>query len=297
MTLLSKDIKLIGVDLGGTKVAAGLISGSEIVKKSYRLLKDRVEDAEAVINLIKEVIDELIDPEVQGIGIGVPSLVDREKGIVYDVQNIPSWKKVPLQQIIGESYNIPVYLDNDANCFAVGELKFGEGKGDDNFVGITIGTGMGSGIITNGHLLQDANCGSGEFGSIPYLDGIYEDYCSGKFFTNHYHTSGKELYKRAENNDPEAIEAFNAFGTHLGKALQTIMFAVDPKKIIIGGSIVQSKKFFHDTMIKTVAAFPYKESVSNLKIAYTNTENIAILGAASLYYDRQTEESIKIPQI
>ena len=148
---------------------------------------------------------------------------------------------------------------------------------------------MGSGIITNKHLLKDANCGSGEFGSIPYLDGIYEDYCSGKFFKTHYNETGENLLNQAKKGDKTAIQAFQQFGKHLGNAIKTIMFSVDPKEIIIGGSVSSSKEFFIDSLIKTVKDFPYPNSVENLKIKFSNTQDIAILGAASLIYDRTGE--------
>ena len=153
-------------------------------------------------------------------------------------------------------------------------------------MGITLGTGIGSGIISNGHLLQDANCGSGEFGSIPYLESIYEDYCSGKFFQNHYKERGENMLIKAKNNNPQALKAYEEFGKHLGNFIKTILFAVDPKKISIGGSVSGSKDFFFDSMMRTINTFPYHESVKNLEISFTEHKNSAIFGAASLYFDR-----------
>ncbi|RLD73359.1 MAG: ROK family protein [Bacteroidetes bacterium] len=282
----AEKIKLIGVDLGGTKVAAGLVEEAHILKQEYSLIPNTSKNKQDIIDTIIKVIDSVYDKDVAGIGIGIPSLVDRHKGIVYSVQNIPSWQKVHLKEILENHYKIPVYLDNDANCFALGEYKFGTGIGVENFVGITLGTGMGSGIISKGHLLDDANCGSGEFGSIPYLEGIYEDYCSGKFFKTHYNKTGEEIFKQAKKEDPEALKAYEEFGFHLGNTIKTILFSVDPEEIIIGGSIVNSKEFFKESMLKSLDEFPYKESINNLKVKFTNTANIAILGAASLYFDR-----------
>lgn len=278
--------KLIGIDLGGTKVNVGLVEGMEIVDKKYQLLPVNSKNADEITELIINLISGLFDSSVKGIGIGIPSLVDREKGIIHSVQNIPAWKEIHLADILQKKFKVPVYLDNDANCFALGEYRFGAGQNCENFVGLTIGTGMGSGIITNGHLLNDANCGSGEFGSIPYLDGIYEDYCSGKFFKTFYQEDGENLLKKAGQGNASAIKAFSEFGTHLGNAIKTIMFSVDPHKIIIGGSVSHSRKFFHDPLLAAINSFPYPNSVKKLKIIYTNTHDIAIFGAASLYYDR-----------
>ncbi len=278
--------KLIGIDLGGTKVNVGLVKGMEIINNKYKLLPVNSKNSDEITELIINLISELFDSSVKGIGIGIPSLVDRQKGIIHSVQNIPSWKEIHLADILQEKFKVPVYLDNDANCFALGEYKFGAGQNCDNFVGLTIGTGMGAGIITNGHLLKDANCGSGEFGSIPYLDSIYEDYCSGKFFKTFYNDDGENLLKKAKQGNAVAIKAFNEFGTHLGNAIKTIMFSVDPHKVIIGGSVSNSKEYFHDSVLDSINNFPYPNSVNILEIIYTNTPNIAIFGAASLYYDR-----------
>jgi glucokinase len=280
------NISLIGVDLGGTKVEAGFVRDDEILKKNYNLIDGKSEDPMVITNQIIKTIEPLFDKSIKGIGIGVPSLVNRNKGIVYDVQNIPSWKKVHLAEIIQKEFNVPVFIDNDANCYALGEFILGKENENDLFIGVTLGTGVGSGIISSGHLLEDANCGSGEFGSIPYLDGIYEDYCSGKFFQDHYNEKGEHLLTRARNREPDALKAYAEFGTHLGNFIKTIMYATDPKKISIGGSVAGSKEFFLKSMIKTINTFSYKRSVNNLNISFTENKNSAVFGAASLYIDR-----------
>lgn len=283
----SKSVKLIGVDLGGTKVNVGLVEGNKILSNEFvKLPKDSKSEWD-VINIIIDLIKmQLGEQKVEGIGIGVPSIVDREKGIIHEVQNIPSWKEVALADILIKEFGIPVFIDNDANCFAYGEFKFGLGKGYKHLVGLTLGTGMGSGIITNGHLMGDANCGSGEFGMIPYKDGIIEDYCSGKFFKNFYDSNGEELMILAKEGDSMAIEAFKQFGEHLGNAVKTILYAVDPQVIIVGGSVVNSVEFFEASLVRSINDFAYKKVLENFEILYSKTSNIALLGAASLYYDR-----------
>jgi glucokinase len=277
---------LIGVDLGGTKVAAGRIDGHELSKLAYKLIPAKSENPDDITNVIKEVIEELFNEDVMGIGIGIPGLVDREKGIVSDVQNIPSWQEIHLQDILEDHFNIPVYLDNDANCFALGEARFGSGKNVDDFVGLTLGTGMGAGIIKDGFLLPDAHCGSGEFGNIMYLDSIYEDYCSGKFFTDKYRMKGEEMAEAAEKRDPLAVRAFEEFGKHLGNAIKTIKLAVDPKMVIIGGSVAKAHKFYETSMWKTLLDFPLPKAMTDFEVVFSDVKNVAVLGAASLYLDR-----------
>ena len=115
----------------------------------------------------------------------------------------------------------------------MGERFFGKGKDYDDFVGLICGTGLGAGIIKGGHLMPDRDFGAGEFGEIPYLDKIYEYYSSGQFFQNVYGEDGNIMAEKARQNDNSAIKAFEEFGSHLGKAIKTIMLAVDPAAIIM----------------------------------------------------------------
>lgn len=291
--VLTNNGALIGVDLGGTKVAAGRIDGSELEEVVYKLIPANSNDPGDIINVIIEVIEKLFNEQVLGIGIGIPGLVDRDEGIVNDVQNIPSWKEVHLGNILETHFNVPVYLDNDANCFALGEARFGKGKGEDDFVGLTLGTGMGGGIIKDGFLISDAHCGSGEFGNIPYLDSIYEDYCSGKFFVTKYGFKGEELTEAAMQGDKLALKAFDEFGKHLGNAIKTIKLAVDPGKVIIGGSVAQASKFFASSMWKSISNFPFPRAIRDFEVIFSDVKNIAVLGAASLYLDRIKQHAVE----
>jgi glucokinase len=154
---------------------------------------------------------------------------------------------------------------------------------------LIIGTGLGAGIIKNGHLLPDQNCGAGEFGMIPYLNNNYEHYCSSRFFQNHANLSGHEAAKLAAQNDATALELFTKFGQHLGNAIKTIIFALDPAAIILGGSVSKSFHFFEPALIKELSTFPYARSIQNLKIIHSKVPDIAIMGAAALYYEMKME--------
>ena len=191
---------VIGVDLGGTNVRAGKVVGQEIVAHRARAITCRGTQ-ESVLQEIRETIAAVFDKKVAGIGIGVPSLVDVDKGIVYTVENIPSWKEVPLKDILEQSFQVPVYVNNDANCFALGELYFGAGRGYRDLVGMVLGTGLGAGIIINGKLYCGRNCGAGEIGTIPYREHTVEYYCSGQFFQHQYGVDGGTLYEQARQGD------------------------------------------------------------------------------------------------
>ena len=275
---------IIGVDLGGTKVSIGKVKDKHIVKHSSTNITTQGEQ-DQILDEIISTIEGVFDQSVAGIGIGVPSVIDVEKGIVYNVQNIPSWKEVPLKNILENHFERPTYVNNDANCFAVGEKHFGKGIAFKNMVGVTLGTGLGAGIIIDNRLYSGPNCGAGEFGSISYKDKIVEYYCSGQYFIHEHGIKGQQVFEKANLGDKNAITIFEEFGTHLGEAIKTIMFAVDPEAIILGGSVCQSYPFFKEAMWKQIQTFPYEKSLDRLVIERSEEPHIAILGAAALYYD------------
>ena len=276
----------IGVDLGGTNMRAGRIEGNRLVAQYSAPTPKNAQTCEETLDALIEVIRSVWDDRVTAIGIGVPSVVDRKNGIVYNAVNIPHWEEVHLRDILEKRFSVPVYVDNDANCFALGERIFGIGKDFDNFVGLTLGTGLGGGIIQNGKLLNDANCGSGEFGMIPYEGKILEYYCSGSYFMHVWGVDGKEMYARALRNDEQALEAYRQLGVHIAAAIKIVMFAVDPEMIVFGGSVTAAHSLFEESMYESLKDFAYPNSVKNLKIFFSTIENPGLFGAASLCYDR-----------
>jgi glucokinase len=275
---------VIGVDLGGTKVGIGRVEKGRIVQHISAAVSAQASE-EKVIEEVSGAIAQVFDPAVAGIGVGVPSVVDVERGIVYDVQNIPSWKEVPIKEILERRFDRPVYVNNDANCFAVGEKHFGRGQKFRHLVGLIIGTGLGAGIVLNDRLYSGPNCGAGEFGMIPYKDSILEHYCSGQYFVREHGIRGEELFARASRGEPEALVIFERFGSHLGDALMIIMLAVDPEAIILGGSVSRAFSFFEKAMRERMKSFPYHKILERIVIKTSDQPEIAILGAAALYFD------------
>ncbi len=275
---------IIGVDLGGTSVTSGLIINGKIEKKFKMNISANQSEGEVLKEVIQS-IEAVYENEIMGIGIGVPGLVDTEEGIVYNLQNIPSWKKVHLKQILENQVHCPVYVNNDANCFVAGVKYFGCAKKYKDIVGVVIGTGMGTGLIINEKLYSGVNCGAGEFGMLPYLEHNYEYYCSGQFFRHEYGISGKTLFKNAENGDKSALHIFSEFGRHLGQALIAILYALDPQIIVFGGSVSKAYPLFQNSMMKEIKKIEYGHILNRLVICENEVPDIAVLGAAALYLD------------
>ena len=160
----------IAIDLGGTNIRAARIEGYEIKQKIAVKCKANGQKHDVVQQLF-DLVRQLMTPETEKIGIGVPSIIDHEKGVVYDVQNIPSWDIVPIKALMEKEFSLPSAVDNDVNCFALGEKHFGIGKQYRNFVGITIGTGIGAGIVIDGKLYRGSNTGAGEIGCLVPANG------------------------------------------------------------------------------------------------------------------------------
>jgi len=279
-----KNEKLIGIDLGATNIRGAVVTNGDIGEIISRRINSTGTE-EQVLEDIFFIADQLITADVKTIGIGVPSVVDVKEGIVYDVQHIPSWKEVHLKQILETRYRLPVFVNNDANCFALGEYYFGKGKNMADMVGLAIGTGLGAGIMINSKLYAGPNCGAGEFGMVDYLDRNYEFYCSGSFFQNVYGLNGESVFKNAHKGDREALKLYAELGTHLGNAIKLIMYTYDPELIILGGSVASAFEYFEQTMRQRIKTFGYPKSIERLKIQTSELANSAILGAAALFYD------------
>ena len=126
---------------------------------------------------------------------------------------------------------------------------------------------------------------------IPYLDSIYEHYCSGQFFTRNFQQTGEEVFQRAVRDEEEALKVWTEYGRHLGNGIKTILHAYDPEIIILGGSVRKALRFFQQSMWESIESFTYSNSIKRLKIEVSELDHIAILGAAALYYDAEKATS------
>ena len=274
----------IGIDLGGTNMRGGRVAE----KKLQSIFSQKVNAQGSVNKVLQELYlftDKIMNADVKSIGIGVPGLVDIDNGVVYDVVNIPSWKKVHLQQLMEERYQIPVAVNNDANCFALGEYYFGKHEQVNNMVGLTIGTGLGCGLILNKKLYNGKNGGAGEFGMIDYLEKNYEYYAAGQFFENVHQINGEMVFEKAKKGDIAALKMYGEMGMHFGKFIKMILYALDVELIVLGGSVRHAFPYFNKAMWQQIKTFAFKGTLANLKIEVSEIENAGIMGASYLLND------------
>ncbi|WP_029903668.1 ROK family protein [Prevotella sp. 10(H)] len=270
----------IGIDIDGTSMRLGIVDGGHIFRKIVVPAEATESETSIVDNLI-ETIGQIANSNIRGIGIGVSGIVNTSKGIVQDAINIPSWKNLPLKDILEKEFHIPVFVNNDSNCFAFGERYYGEGTLYRDIVCVTLSIGVGAGIIINNELYNGNNTGAGEIGSLPYLYSDYERYCGQKFFVRN-NTTAEEAYELALQGDSNMLALWAELGDHIGNLLKTILFTYDPQAIILGGNIIKGYELFADSMYESVYKFPFKETVERIKILLTKREDINLLGAAAL---------------
>jgi glucokinase len=275
--------KLIGIDLGGTNVRVARIGSGGIEKMESEGVYSKG-TVDEVLSQIFNLVERIGTDEIYGIGMGVPGPVDEKSGIVYELINIPAWKKVEIGEIFKTRYNLPVRVQNDANCFAVAEKYYGKGKNCKSFIGLIVGTGMAGGIFINDQLYTGPNCMAGEFGMMKYLDKFYEYYSCGQFFDNVYGISGKDAAEKANKGDKDALAMFREFGKHLGTAIEAILYAYDPEMIVLGGSVSKSFHLYEKYLWEVLEEFAFKNSLKNFKIETSELNNPGLLGAAALHF-------------
>ncbi len=283
--ITSQDLPVIGVDVGGTKISAGVVEKSRLVK-SHTRPTPADESQDTILKTLIESIEALEVTEYLGIGIGVPGLVDTRNGRAYDIQNIPALSGMALRKKLEGHFHRPVEINNDANCFALGIKNHEDGQPYQNLVGLTLGTGLGGGLILNGKLYEGTGTGAGEIGFFPYKDGTLEEYCSGQFFQKKYAISGGEAYEMALKQDEKALEMFSQFGHHIGEAVKIIAHLLAPEAVFFGGSISKAFWLFEKSMWETVRNFPYAYVIDHLQILPATSPELALVGAASLISEK-----------
>lgn len=310
----------IGVDLGGTNIAVGVISedlklvGRGVVKTNCpRPAAEIFDDIAVAVNLaIKDAGISIND--VVSVGVGTPGTVNKDNGYIEFANNL-DFNQVPAKEMLEERIGKPVYLDNDANCAALGEAVAGVGKGSKNFVAVTLGTGVGSGIIIDGKIVNGANFAGGEMGHMVIcLDGVqcncgrkgcWESYASATALIRQTKDAMKEnketaMWKIAggDINNVNGRTAFDAMraGDALGQqivdnyvkyvsvGIVNIINALQPEFICLGGGVANEKETLLVPVRKLVDAERYSRySTMQTKIVSAELGNDAgIFGAALL---------------
>jgi glucokinase len=309
----------IGVDLGGTKIMAGVINtqtGEVIGYAKKKTKKERGSDI--IIQRIIETIEKAICiaqipiSEISSIGIGAAGQVNRESGILIAAPNLECFD-VELKNILENHFNLPVYVGNDVEVATIGEMKFGSGVGFDNFVCIFVGTGVGSGIVQNGKILLGATGTAGEIGHIivdsggrPCQcggNGCLEAYASrtaiekkilGSIKKGHYSViseyikedgsiRSRHIKQALDEGDEIVVNCITEASEYLSSGLATIINFLNPQLIILGGGLIEAVDYFYDISVKKAVAKALPTPSSNIKITKSALGDFSgIIGAGLL---------------
>ncbi len=312
----------IGVDFGGTYVKLALVrftdNGYKIVGYSFFSTREYNRDAlieQLVIRIIKLKAEHTFKGHrVRGVGVGVPGRVDFNNGVVFDLTNVPGWKNVRLRDQLEKKIKLPVFVDNDANLMALAESKFGSARGYKDCVCVTLGTGLGGGIILNGRIYRGMNFAAGEIGHISINEngpvcacgsrGCAERYVGNRYvleeaikrlrrgakssvidlIKGRYSNLTLEMLSRAaRNKDAFSMILWQEIGRHVGVLLASVVNLLNPEIIIIGGGMANAGKLILDPIRKIIKERAFKISCHNLKIVPSKCRDKAgIIGGATL---------------
>ena len=309
----------IGIDVGGTNVKIALVDDSGKIIYSNSVPTRAEMGYEYTVNNIKQAIYDLMKEtkltakDIEGIGFGFPGQVDYKSGIVRLAPNIPGWVEVPIAKMIEDEFHIPTRVDNDVRCAALGELKYGAGKGCENLICITVGTGIGSGLIVNGKLVRGASNAAGEIGHIKLQihdgpicgcgdTGCMEAFASGPAIVamaEEYILGGKSTKYRemanggditpfivaeaAKAGDPVAKRIFARIGEYIGIGMASVVNLLNPEKIIIGGGVADAGDILLEPLKETLKKRAMKIAGETVKVVPAQLGNTAgVIGASLL---------------
>ena len=300
----------IGIDVGGTNVKIALVSDKGKIIYSNSIPTRAEMGYEYTVNSMKDAIKDLLKEtkmkttDIEGMGFGFPGQIDCQKGIVRLAPNIPGWVNVPIASIMEKEFGIPTRVDNDVRTAALGELNYGAGVGCKNLVCITVGTGIGSGLVINGKLVRGASNAAGEIGHIKLnMDGgplcgcgdrgCLEAYASGPYIRGGKSTKYRELANpditpyivavAAKEGDPVAKQIFRIMGEYIGMGLTSVVNLLNPEKIIIGGGVAEAGDILLEPIRETIqkrAMTIQKEAVKIVPAQLGNTAGV--IGASLL---------------
>jgi glucokinase len=296
----------IGLDIGGTKCAI-VIGDKDFnihrkVKFETRTERGYVEILDEFHQHIEKLFHEFPKESLKRIGISCGGPLDSKKGVIYSPPNLPGWDNVPIVEIFSKKYGVPAAIQNDANACALAEWLMGAGKGTQNMIFLTFGTGMGSGLIINGRLYAGTNDLGGEVGHIRLANdgpvgfgkaGSFEGFCSGGGiaqlaeavvteklakgisvdFCPNMEMAGeltaKDVALAARNGDPTAQEIIRISGEYLGRGLAVLIDIINPQCIVIGSIYARNVDLFnpHIDRILKVEAIPSAVEVCQIKPA------------------------------
>lgn len=289
--------QVVGIDLGGTGIKLGRFLKDGTCLETITVATPQPAKPNLVVKAIAQGVKQLnLNYTCGAIGLGLPGPTDHARRIARKSINLPGWDDVPVAEWLEAQTGLPTVLENDANCAAMGEAWLGAGQEFQDFILLTLGTGVGGGIFLNGKLFTGRRGAAGELGLITLNpqgypcrsgnQGSLEQYAS---IGSIRRATGKEpavLGKLAQAGDPAALQFWEEYGKTLGAGLASLIYVLTPEAIIIGGGISASAEFFLPSTVEEINQRVVSPSRDGLKLLPAKLGNQAgMLGAAKLVWD------------
>ena len=299
----------LGIDFGGTSIKFGVTKGTEIIATAPPLLPPEYDCPTSLIDAISETALQLKEshPEIAAIGCGVPGFVDFPTGTIHNLTNVKGWTNIHLKAELEKRTSLPCSIENDANAMAIAEWKLGAAKGSEHAICLTLGTGVGGGIIVNNQMVRGANFTAGELGqtSIDYqgIKGAYNNPGALEAYNGNNELAAEALqaYKNAgiskeltdctpahlaeaANNGCEiALKCWDTFAQRLACTLATTCWLLNPEIIVIGGGVSKAGEVLFEPLNKHLSnqlSGPFKDDLKIVSAQFGN--EAGILGCAAL---------------
>ncbi len=308
---------VLSADLGGTNLRVAAIDANGIIRHQLRAETPKEENAGEIVGLISKLAEENRRQvkslgEVSGFSIAVPGTVNPTTKNISHAPNVSALENFPLSSALSDKLNLTVIIENDANAAAVGENWLGASKGFQNSIFVTLGTGVGGGIIIDGKILRGIDgtaaeighicvepcgvlCGCGSYGCVEQYSSAraavrlvreLENQYPKSFLRDKSDLSGLDIYNAGKKGDALALEVFRRQGFYLGIALAGLINVLNPEAIVIGGGAAAGSGLFMPHLLDQINRRAYREPAEQVKIALAECgDNAGILGAAKLAFD------------
>ncbi len=305
----------VGVDFGGTNIKCGLVTLSGRVVRSHTFASAACAKPAAFIECVARSVEQLAAAEgirrsaLAGIGVGAPGPVDGQRGLVQLLVNVPGWRKVPLASRLTRRLHLRAVIDNDVNLVTLGEWSFGAGRGARNLVCLTLGTGVGGGLMIEGRLFRGSSGTAGELGHMVIDPRGPRCGCGARgCLEAHVGTAAivrlgraiprqgigpltpEQITRAAERGNRRAQAVWARIGAQLGIGLANVVNLLNPDRIVIGGGVANAWRWFYPTMTHTMRAQALAVPASEVRVVRARLGNRAgIVGAAVLVWNELGE--------
>lgn len=285
-----------GIDFGGTKIKFGVITASgKFLGETLILPTESHRPGNEIVGTMIEGVEHVLQnlglamEQISGIGIGSPGPLDLKHGIILNPPNLPTLHHYPLKQTLETYFSLPVAVNNDGNCFVLGEACYGSAQNVSLVLGVTLGTGFGCGIVMNRKIFEGATGTAAEVWCSPYLDRNFEEYGSGRTIKRIYQQiteqelEAREVFNLAQQGDEDAIAAWLEFGVHLGRILAIMTNLLDPDVIVVGGSVSKAWDFFNQSLLENLHKNINQAPQEHVQVVRASLgDDAGLLGAAAL---------------